>query len=374
MSSSSSCRSPTWGAPRSASACSRARRGPPGSRPRSTMRTSPRGAHGRRSLSESVERLRARHPRRRVVLRRRCVRRRDPAGRRLRRRRSSSTTRRPTIVDGADGCARVARGRSSIALRERIAALSPRSSASRRRSTRPAASLAVARRLKALPNPPIVVFGGANCEGEMGLQLLRSFDWIDYVCCGEADRRLPGAPRASAARRADAVDRACCARAHSTSVAVSESIQDLNTLPYPGLRRLLRGARRGGDRPRRRVPRDRRDVARLLVGREAPLHVLRPQRRDDGVPQQDARAGVRRDDARSAAPTASARIGCVDNILDMRYIDTLFPRLAESGLRARALLRSEGQPAPRPARAHAPRRHPPDPARASKASATRCSA
>src|SRR5262245_50932248 len=33
------------------------------------------------------------------------------------------------------------------------------------------ASLAVARRLKALPNPPIVVFGGANCEGEMGLQL-----------------------------------------------------------------------------------------------------------------------------------------------------------------------------------------------------------
>ena len=26
------------------------------------------------------------------------------------------------------------------------------------------------------------------------------------------------------------------------------------------------------------------------------------------------------------------KVGCVDNIMDLRYIDTLFPRLAESGL------------------------------------------
>ena len=53
------------------------------------------------------------------------------------------------------------------------------------------ASLAVAKRLKALPEPPLVVFGGANCEGEMGLQLLQSFPWIDYVCCGESDLSFP---------------------------------------------------------------------------------------------------------------------------------------------------------------------------------------
>src|SRR5262249_4170913 len=39
-------------------------------------------------------------------------------------------------------------------------------------------SVAVARRLKALPEPPVVVFGGANCEGEMGVQLLDSFPCI----------------------------------------------------------------------------------------------------------------------------------------------------------------------------------------------------
>ena len=53
------------------------------------------------------------------------------------------------------------------------------------------ASLAVAKRLKALPDPPQIVFGGANCEGEMGLQMLESFPWIDYICCGEADISFP---------------------------------------------------------------------------------------------------------------------------------------------------------------------------------------
>src|SRR5215470_11053824 len=41
------------------------------------------------------------------------------------------------------------------------------------------ACLAVAQRLKRTANPPIVIFGGANCEGEMGLQILRSFPAID---------------------------------------------------------------------------------------------------------------------------------------------------------------------------------------------------
>jgi ribosomal peptide maturation radical SAM protein 1 len=53
------------------------------------------------------------------------------------------------------------------------------------------ASLAVARRLKARwPQRP-VVFGGANCHGVMGEQLLRSFPFVDWVCTGEGDRAFP---------------------------------------------------------------------------------------------------------------------------------------------------------------------------------------
>ena len=42
-----------------------------------------------------------------------------------------------------------------------------------------------------MPDPPVIMFGGGNCEGEMGLQMIRSFPWVDYVSTGEADISLP---------------------------------------------------------------------------------------------------------------------------------------------------------------------------------------
>ena len=58
------------------------------------------------------------------------------------------------------------------------------------------ASLGLARRLKArLPNVP-VVFGGANCRAELGWELLRRYSFIDAVCTGEGDRCFPQFVRA----------------------------------------------------------------------------------------------------------------------------------------------------------------------------------
>lgn len=50
-------------------------------------------------------------------------------------------------------------------------------------------SLAVARKVKEKlgPRAPTVILGGSNCEGIMGYTMLRSFPWLDYVCCGEGD-------------------------------------------------------------------------------------------------------------------------------------------------------------------------------------------
>src|ERR1051325_3950144 len=55
--------------------------------------------------------------------------------------------------------------------------------------------LAIAQRLKQLSDAPIIIFGGANCEGEMGMQLVRSFPWVDYVATGEAALALPSLRR-----------------------------------------------------------------------------------------------------------------------------------------------------------------------------------
>ena len=50
------------------------------------------------------------------------------------------------------------------------------------------ASLALLRRIKTLDPSVVTVMGGANCEGPMGVALMRNFDWVDYVVSGDGDR------------------------------------------------------------------------------------------------------------------------------------------------------------------------------------------
>ena len=53
------------------------------------------------------------------------------------------------------------------------------------------ASLALAKRIRAAHPEITLVFGGANWEGEMGLELHRQFPFVDFVCSGEADDSFP---------------------------------------------------------------------------------------------------------------------------------------------------------------------------------------
>jgi ribosomal peptide maturation radical SAM protein 1 len=53
------------------------------------------------------------------------------------------------------------------------------------------ASLALARRLKAHWPRLVTVFGGANFEGEMGVELHRTHSFIDAICSGEAEESFP---------------------------------------------------------------------------------------------------------------------------------------------------------------------------------------
>lgn len=48
-------------------------------------------------------------------------------------------------------------------------------------------SLALLRRLRQIAPEITTMLGGANCETSMGLTTHRSFDWVDYVVSGEAD-------------------------------------------------------------------------------------------------------------------------------------------------------------------------------------------
>jgi ribosomal peptide maturation radical SAM protein 1 len=53
------------------------------------------------------------------------------------------------------------------------------------------ASLALLKRIHELDPEIILLMGGANCEGEMGMQTLQSFPWVDCIVSGEADSLFP---------------------------------------------------------------------------------------------------------------------------------------------------------------------------------------
>jgi ribosomal peptide maturation radical SAM protein 1 len=192
------------------------------------------------------------------------------------------------------------------------------------------ASLAVARRLKALPDPPVVVFGGANCEGEMGLQLLQSFPWIDYVCCGEADLTFPKLLDGLLAREPRRVV-GVLGRDGAREPQASAPVFDLDSLPYPDYHDYFDALNASSE------------------SRGAAVHVVVETSRGCwwGAKHHCTFCGLNGDTMafRSKSPERAfaeittlaerhglAKVGCVDNILDMSYVDTLFPMLAESGL------------------------------------------
>lgn len=61
------------------------------------------------------------------------------------------------------------------------------------------ASLALAARIKRTWPGIVAVFGGANWEAEMGLELHRRFSFVDYACSGEAEESFPALLAALAA-------------------------------------------------------------------------------------------------------------------------------------------------------------------------------
>jgi ribosomal peptide maturation radical SAM protein 1 len=101
------------------------------------------------------------------------------------------------------------------------------------------ASLAFARRVKAKFPHVTIVFGGANCQGEMGIELHRRYGFIDAVCLGEGDEVFPELVRRhfsgdSAAGLPGLVLRG----ADGASLVPAQDIaqvEDLDRLPYPDL-------------------------------------------------------------------------------------------------------------------------------------------
>jgi len=96
-------------------------------------------------------------------------------------------------------------------------------------------SICLARRIKQI-NPLVkIILGGAACEGEMGIELLRRFELVDYVFLGEADLTFPPVVEALIAGEEPDLPPGVIGR-ESTDVAPDPALfmtRDMDGLPYP---------------------------------------------------------------------------------------------------------------------------------------------
>lgn len=96
------------------------------------------------------------------------------------------------------------------------------------------AALALARRLKERFPAQIMIFGGANISGEMGLEFLRAFSWIDVVVLGEGDDVLPAVIGSLAEAGAEwPMPGTAVREASEIRVGSQAPIVDLDELPDP---------------------------------------------------------------------------------------------------------------------------------------------
>jgi ribosomal peptide maturation radical SAM protein 1 len=205
-------------------------------------------------------------------------------------------------------------------------------------------SLALARSLKRLRPDITIVFGGANCEGQMGPALHRSFPFLDVVCSGESDRTF--APVVGALREGGPLEGIAGVTWRGpdggtvTSQAGPDFIQDLDSLPYPDHDDFMQDFRRStavqSVAPQLTVETSRgcwwgekhHCTFCGLNGLGMAYRRKSPDRAYDELQALSEQYGI-------------ATFFNTDNILDLRYFGTLFPRLKQERRRLRLYYESK---------------------------------
>lgn len=194
------------------------------------------------------------------------------------------------------------------------------------------ASLGLAARLKAAIPEVTIVFGGANCDGPMGRQVVESFEAVDAVVIGEAEAAFPELVRAVLAGRPPATVAGVVQRSASALAvgppAPTDPIDPLDDLPVPDQSDYFEqfAASRHGGRPRVLFESsrgcwwgERRHCTFCGLNRETMRYRSKSA----------TRALVELAELAERYPGLA--VAAVDNILDRSYFADVLPVLAEDG-------------------------------------------
>jgi len=192
-------------------------------------------------------------------------------------------------------------------------------------------SLALAVALKRRRPDLVVVFGGANLEGPMGVELVRSMDCIDYAVTGEADITFTDLLIALSEDRDPAgLPGVLCRRDGVVAEAPpGEPFDRMDELPTPDYREYFARAAHTGV-----VPEHLRHEVWLPAESSrgcwwgAKRHCTFCGLNGSTMSYRSKSAErVKQELAELAAQTGTLNFGFVDNILDTAYIEELFPSL-----------------------------------------------
>ncbi len=200
-------------------------------------------------------------------------------------------------------------------------------------------SICLAKRIKAADPHVRILFGGAACEAEMGVELLRRFREIDYVFLGESDWTL--APLVHALSREEPpeplppgiVGRELPEKEWDSrpATAAAARVQDMDALPVPDF----------DDFFRRHAQSPFRDEIRPLLFFETSRGCWWGQRHHCafcglnglGLVYRGKSAGRAVRELRTLVERHDVHQGCsADNILDFRYFDTFLPEMRKAEL------------------------------------------
>ena len=197
-------------------------------------------------------------------------------------------------------------------------------------------SLALALRVKRRWPELIVVFGGSNLDGAMGMELVRSMPCIDYGVSGEGDITFTELLVALSEGRDPAGLPGVLCRRDGVLVEPAPALpfSRLDDLPTPDYREYFERAERLG-----------------IVDRHGRHQIWLPTESSRGcwwgakhhctfcglngltmLHRSKSAIRVRDELADLAAQTGSLRFCFVDNIMDTKYFDELFPTLADDGV------------------------------------------
>jgi ribosomal peptide maturation radical SAM protein 1 len=196
-----------------------------------------------------------------------------------------------------------------------------------------AASFALARRLKRRHPHLLTVFGGANFDGEMGPELVRSVDSIDIAVVGEADTAFPSLLRALSRGEDPATVPGVVRRDGAGLIATPPAPPDadLDALPPPDYSEYFERAERLGLLPGS----GRRDVWLPFESSRGCWWGAKHHCTFCGLNATTMRyrsksaARVLAELATLARRHHTFRFEAVDNILDLRHLTSLFPAIVD---------------------------------------------